>query len=155
MAGESPTLKKAGDCWGHGFSRRESTRGASHRQTVATTTAVVDPTVWPWQPAFTVLAISCGQQTPRAVRGESHSPWRPCFQLSLWKCAQFLCLFILYSPINLDKGAFWDFFRLLYIEVKAHNHEWWENLIEWLQHPIRLYFEKSKQLTCSKPVSYP
>jgi len=51
-----------------GFFKKGSRGG--HGQTVATTTAVVDPTVWPWQLAFELLARLCGQRTSRAVRGD-------------------------------------------------------------------------------------
>jgi len=64
--------KRRGIVGATGFFKKGSKGG--HEQTMATTTAVVDPTVWPWQPAFELLARLCGQRTPRAARGESHGP---------------------------------------------------------------------------------
>ena len=71
-------MKKGRGLLGPSFFKQGKGTGVAshdHGQTVVATTAMVDPTVWPWQPTFAVLIISCGQQTPRAARGESHGPW--------------------------------------------------------------------------------
>jgi len=47
--------------------KRAGVASHDHGQTVAITMAVVDPTVWPWQPSPVLLAQFCGQRTPRTV----------------------------------------------------------------------------------------
>ena len=54
-----------------------------------------------------------------------------------------------------EKVSFGTFSDFYIIEVKAHNHENIWNLIEWLQHPVRLSLRNPNNTLVHKPVSYP
>ena len=101
----------------------------------------------PCTPGF----MGSGQHGLPVVLPTAHGD--PIFSYILKRCLVFVPLHYCTRQLHPNKVPFQAFIKRLYIEDEdSQSREW--NLIEWLQHPVRLYFEKPEQLTCSKPVSY-